>query len=97
MRSRPALLASLIAVALVAVVGTVGWRWYSTERDREAGSKAALAAYVKGWNAKTMTGVSFDTPWGCRGLHQDRRRMATAPVSANAESLARDGRRRPPG
>ena len=91
MRSRPALLASLIAVALVAVVGTVGWRWYSTERDREAGSKAALAAYVKGWNAKTMTGVSFDTPGVAEDFTKTVAGMATAPVSANAESLARDG------
>ena len=72
MRSRPALLASLIAVALVAVVGTVGWRWYSTERDREAGSKAALAAYVKGWNAKTMTGVRQRGVPGPRWADGDR-------------------------
>lgn len=91
MRSRPALLASLLAVVLVAAVGGGGWWWFDRERTLDTGAKAAITAYVKGWNAKDMTGVPFAQDGAAADFAAAIKGLGAAPVTVRAEDVVREG------
>lgn len=89
MRSRVALLVVAVLV-LVAGVGGVLW-WRQAERSRDAAARAAVTAYVAGWNAKDLSTVAFADDDAATDFAAATRALGDSPVAVTSGDVGRDG------
>ncbi len=88
MRTR-ALVAGLLVALVVGSVGGGAWWWLDRERTRDAGARAAIAAYVAGYGARDAQNVRFADPRTADSFAPTFAGMGPAEVTAAAGEVSR--------
>ena len=89
MRSR---IAVVIAAVLVLAVGLGGFLWWrQREASRDTAARAAVAAYVAGWNAKDMAKVPFADEGAADDFTKATKSLRAATVQASPDAVRRTG------
>ncbi|HSO66187.1 MAG TPA: penicillin-binding transpeptidase domain-containing protein [Ornithinibacter sp.] len=89
MRSRVALVITALLVLALGVGGAL-W-WTQRERARDAGARAAVTAYVTGWNGRDMTQVPFADDAAAADFTAATEGLGDASVEVAAAAVTRDG------
>ena len=89
MRSRVAVAAAALLVLAVALGGALWWR--QREAASDAAARAAVTAYVAGWNAKDMATVPFADDIAATDFTTATKALGDATVAVTAGDVTRDG------